>query len=55
VFRQLLAALGIPDDRVHFTWISAAEGKKWQQLIGEITETVRQLGPFAAYREICKD
>ncbi len=33
LFRQLLETLGIETERVHFTWISAAEGKKWQQVI----------------------
>jgi coenzyme F420-reducing hydrogenase delta subunit len=35
--------------RIHFTWISAAEGKKFQQMITEITEKTRQLGPYTAY------
>ena len=32
LFRQLLETLGIDIGRVHFSWISAAEGKKWQQV-----------------------
>ncbi len=46
LFRQLLETLGIDTGRVHFTWISAAEGKKWQQVITEITEKTRELGPY---------
>ena len=30
-------------------WISAAEGKKFQQVIAEITEQTRQMGPYRAY------
>ena len=52
MFRRLLDTLGIELDRIHFTWISAAEGKKWQQVVTEITEKTRQLGPYTAYREI---
>lgn len=54
LFRQLLDVLGIDMRRVHFTWISAAEGKKWQQVIKDITETTRELGPYQSYREICE-
>ena len=32
--------------RIHFTWISAAEGRKWQQVVTEITEKTRKLGPY---------
>ncbi len=47
LFRELLAILGVDLDRIHFTWISAAEGKKWQQVITEITEKTREMGPYA--------
>jgi coenzyme F420-reducing hydrogenase delta subunit/ferredoxin len=47
LFCALLDALGFDLRRIHFTWISAAEGKKWQQLISEITQQVRQLGPYS--------
>jgi len=46
LFRELLDTLGFDLRRIHFTWISAAEGKKWQQVITEITEQIRQLGPY---------
>jgi len=46
LFRELLDTLGFDLRRIHFTWISAAEGKKWQQVITEMTEQTRQLGPY---------
>jgi coenzyme F420-reducing hydrogenase delta subunit/ferredoxin len=46
LFRELLDTLGFDLRRIHFTWISAAEGKKWQQVIIELTEETRQLGPY---------
>lgn len=46
LFRPLLDVLGFDLRRVHFTWISAAEGKKFQQVITEITEQTRRLGPY---------
>jgi len=54
LFRELLAVLGIEMDRIHFAWISAAEGKKFQQAIIELTERTRELGPYKDYRAICE-
>jgi coenzyme F420-reducing hydrogenase delta subunit/ferredoxin len=47
LFRELLDALGFDLRRIHFTWISAAEARKWQQVVQEITEQTRKLGPYA--------
>jgi coenzyme F420-reducing hydrogenase delta subunit/ferredoxin len=47
LFRPLLEVLGFDLRRIHFTWISAAEGRKFQQVVTEITEQTRQLGPAA--------
>ncbi len=46
LFRELLNTLGFDLERIHFSWISAAEGRKWQQTITEITEKTRRLGPY---------
>jgi coenzyme F420-reducing hydrogenase delta subunit/ferredoxin len=46
LFRELLQALGFDLERIYFTWISAAEGHKWQQTVKEITEKTRKLGPY---------
>ena len=46
LFRELLDLLGFDLERIHFTWISAAEGKKLQQIVTEITEKTRKLGPY---------
>lgn len=49
LFRELLSTLGFDMDRIHFTWISAAEGRKWQQVITDITERTKKLGPCTLY------
>ena len=49
LFRDLLDTLGFDLRRIYFTWISAAEGRKWQEEIIRITEETRKLGP---YREL---
>jgi coenzyme F420-reducing hydrogenase delta subunit len=53
LFRELLDTMGVELARIHFSWISAAEGRKFQEVITEITEKTRQQGPYRAYRAIC--
>ncbi|MBE0478207.1 hydrogenase iron-sulfur subunit [Candidatus Aerophobetes bacterium] len=45
IFKNLLDYLGIEKDRVHFTWISAAEGARFAEIVKEVTERVKKLGP----------
>jgi formate dehydrogenase (coenzyme F420) beta subunit len=49
LFRNLLETVGFDMRRIHFTWISAAEGRKFQQVVTEITEQTRALGPYRPY------
>ena len=49
VFAELLEFLGIDEGRVTFSWVSASEGTKWQQVVNETAARVKALGPFAAY------
>jgi coenzyme F420-reducing hydrogenase delta subunit len=48
-FRHLLALTGIDDNRLFFSWVSAAEGRKFADLVDEVTQTVRRAGPFAQH------
>ena len=43
--KRLLEYLGIEEGRVQFSWVSAAEGVKFSQVIEGVTEDIRQLGP----------
>ena len=52
LFRELLDTLGVDSRRVHFSWISAAEGAKFQKLVTEIVEKTRELGPYEDYKAI---
>ena len=52
LFRELLDVLGIETERIHFSWISAAEGAKFQKFVTEIVEKTRALGPYRGYRSI---
>jgi coenzyme F420-reducing hydrogenase delta subunit len=48
MFRKLLALTGIGEDRLFFSWVSAAEGQKFADLVNDVTAKVRQAGPFRA-------
>jgi len=52
VFRELLQFLGIDERRLHFSWVSAAEGGKWADLINEVADKTRELGPFEEFRPL---
>jgi len=52
MFRSLLDFVGVPKERVWFSWVSAAEGRKFADLITEMTENIRQLGPFEQARQL---
>ena len=45
VLKRILEFAGIEKGRVQFTWISAAEGERFSQVIKEVTEEVEALGP----------
>ena len=55
VFRALLDFTGISPERVKFSWISAAEGSKFADLINSVTGDIRNLGPFDQYQQLIKE
>ena len=46
LLKKTLAQLGVEDERVRLEWVSAAEGDRFASIVSEMTEQVRQLGPF---------
>jgi len=48
ILRDLLQFMGVEDDRVTFSWVSASEDNKWQEVVNETTARVRALGAFHA-------
>ncbi len=51
VFRSLMDFIGIDLNRLHFAWVSAAEGHKWARVVAEVTEKVQAAGPLPAYSD----
>ncbi|MHA1230508.1 MAG: hydrogenase iron-sulfur subunit [Candidatus Helarchaeota archaeon] len=45
VLHDLLEFFGIEPDRINFSWVSAAEGQKFAEIIKLVVEKVKKLGP----------
>jgi F420-non-reducing hydrogenase iron-sulfur subunit len=45
LLKDLLEAVGIEPGRVNFSWVSAAEGEKFSQVVTGVVNTVKALGP----------
>lgn len=50
LFRSLLDFLGIDIRRIQFSWVSAAEGAKWADIVNETVSSIRELGSYTEYR-----
>jgi len=55
IFRSMLDFMGIEVDRITFTWVSAAEGAKWAEVVNSAVEKIRQLGPYEAYHKLADE
>ncbi|MFC1899635.1 hydrogenase iron-sulfur subunit [Chloroflexota bacterium] len=45
LLHELLTYLGIPPERLQLEWVSAAEGKKFSELVADFTSQIKELGP----------
>ena len=50
VLKKLLEYTGIDPRRVRMTWVSAAEGKKFAEVVKEVTDDIRELGPMQHFK-----
>ena len=46
LLKSFLEYIGIEPGRVQFSWVSAAEGGRFAQIIEKVTEEVKKLGPI---------
>ena len=44
--QELLGFLGVAPGRIRFDWVSASESGRFAQVVAELTEAVRALGPY---------
>jgi F420-non-reducing hydrogenase iron-sulfur subunit len=46
LLKRMLPQFGIKEERLHLAWVSASEGEKFVQVVSEMVETIRRLGPL---------
>jgi F420-non-reducing hydrogenase iron-sulfur subunit len=44
--QELLGYLGVEPGRIRFDWVSASESGRFAEVVSEVTEAVRKLGPY---------
>ena len=52
MFRGLLDLLGIDVRRIQYSWVSAAEGAKWADVVNTTVIAIRELGPYTDYAKV---
>jgi coenzyme F420-reducing hydrogenase delta subunit len=50
ILKNLLEYTGIDKRRVRMTWVSAAEGNKFAEVVTEVTDDIKKLGPMQHFR-----
>ena len=45
LLQRLLEYVGIEPERFQVRWVSASEGAKFSEIVGQVTEQIRALGP----------
>jgi coenzyme F420-reducing hydrogenase delta subunit len=44
--------LGIDVRRIQYSWVSAAEGAKWADIVNTTVAAIRELGPYTDYAKV---
>ncbi len=55
LLKKVLSDLGVEDDRVRLEWISASEGQRFADVVKDMTERIRALGPSRIACELNAD
>ena len=50
LMRNFLEYLGVEPERVRMSWVSASEGAKWKDVIEEVSEGVKAVGPMDKFK-----
>ena len=51
LLKKYLEYIGIESERVQFSWVSAAEGARFAQIVDKVTEDIKRLGPFTNFKK----
>jgi F420-non-reducing hydrogenase iron-sulfur subunit len=52
IFKELMDFMGVDMNRITFSWVSAAEGAKWAEVVNTTVTRIRELGPYKSYKEL---
>lgn len=52
VLKEFLPIIGIDPARFEYTWVSASEGQRWQQVVTAFTDRIHKLGPAPKLEEV---
>ncbi len=47
LLKKMMAQFGIEDERIRLDWVSASEGVQFKNIVNEMTEQIRVLGPLS--------
>ena len=50
LMRNFLEYLGVEPERVRMSWVSASDGAKWKDVIEEVREGVKAVGPMDKFK-----
>ena len=51
LLKKFLVHLGIEPERVQFSWVSAAEGDRFAQIVEKVTKDIKKLGPLNYFKK----
>lgn len=54
LLKRFMENAGLDPRRFEYTWVSASEGQRWQEVVSNFTKRIHELGPaeaFPAYSE----
>lgn len=50
LMKNLLEQIGVDPRRVRMSWVSASEGLKFAEIVGEITKDLQEIGPMQQFK-----
>lgn len=50
LMKNLLEFIGINPERIRMSWVSASEGKKFADVITEVTQEIKKIGPLKHFK-----
>jgi F420-non-reducing hydrogenase iron-sulfur subunit len=50
LMRNFLEYLGVEPQRVRMSWVSASEGAKWKEVIEEVRDGIKEVGPMDQFK-----